>query len=134
MHPVCFAAAQIALAANVVLAGAPANEQGNKTEGKTKEGAVDIGDRLELFVDEHLVDRLEGDARLHLHTPKGREVVLTHDKAWEDSSMAYFAAFLDGDLYRMYYRSFHHGTGEEAHGEPMCYAESKNGILWIFKE
>jgi len=131
MHPVCFAAAQIALAANVVLADAPGNEQGNKTEGKTRKGAVDIGDRLELFVDEHLVDRLEGDARLHLHKTKGREVVLTHDRPWEDSSMAYFSAFLDGDTYRMYYRSFHHGTGEEAHGEPMCYAESKDGILWI---
>ena len=95
-----------------------------------KNKPVDIGSRLELFVDDYLVDRLEGDAELHLHKPKGKEVVLTNDKPWE-SSTGYFSVLLDGDLYRMYYRGFHHGKGEQARGEPTCYAESKDGIHWV---
>ena len=94
-----------------------------------KDGPVDIGSRRELFVDECLVDQLEGGAELHLHKPRGREVVLVNDRPWESSS-AYFSVFLDGDTYRMYYRGFHHGAGGEARGEPMCYAESKDGIHW----
>lgn len=91
---------------------------------------IDIGSRLELLVDEYLVDRLEGDAKLYLHKPRGHEVVLADDRPWE-SSTAYFAVLRDGELFRMYYRGFHHGTGEQALGEPMCYAESRDGIHWV---
>ena len=31
---------------------------------------TDIGSRRELFVDEHLIERLTGEARLRLHEPK----------------------------------------------------------------
>ena len=111
---------------------AAATENTTSTQRSVAQSApLDIGSRLELFVDEHLVDRLDGDATLHLHKPKGREVVLTNDMPWEDDTMGYFAAFRDGDLYRMYYRGFHHGTGEQARGEPMCYAESEDGIHWV---
>ena len=92
--------------------------------------SLEIGSRLELFVDDYLVDRLEGDAALHLHKPLGREVALAGDQPWEDDSMGYFSVMSDGDLFRMYYRGFHHGSGAEARGEPMCYAESKDGIHW----
>ena len=47
---------------------------------------LDIGSRLELFVDDWLVERFEGDASLHLHKPLGKEVVLMNDKPWEDTS------------------------------------------------
>src|SRR3990172_8183110 len=86
---------------------------------------INIGSRLELFVDDYLVDRMEADAALHLHKPSGKEVVLSMDKPWEDTTMGYFAVFLDGDTYRMYYRGHHHGGGPKPRGEPMCYAESK---------
>ena len=91
---------------------------------------IDVGSRRELFVDDHLVDQLEGDARLHPHKPKGKGVVLTNDEPWE-SDWAYFSVLLDGDLYRMYYRGSHHGADEQARGEPMCYAESTDGIDWV---
>ena len=91
---------------------------------------VHLGSRLELFVDDCLVDRLAGDARRHLHKPAGREVILANDEPWEESSMAYVAVCLDGGLYRMYYRPSHHGSGPEARGEAMCYAESSDGIHW----
>lgn len=92
---------------------------------------IDIGSRLELFVDETLVHSFEGDATLHLHKPRGKEVVLASDKPWEDGSMNYFAVLRDGDIFRMYYRGHHHGSSAEARGEPMCYAESKDGIHWV---
>jgi hypothetical protein len=91
--------------------------------------STDIGSRLELFVDDVLVDRLEGDAEFQLHRPQARNVVLTDDRPWE-SSTAYFAVRKDDGVFRMYYRGFHHGTDEKALGEPTCYAESRDGIDW----
>jgi len=92
---------------------------------------INIGSRLELFVDDYLVDRMEGDTSLHLHKPTGKEVVLSMDKPWEDTTMGYFAVRTDGDTHRMYYRGAHHGGGELPRGETMCYAESKDGIHWV---
>jgi hypothetical protein len=92
---------------------------------------INIGSRLELFVDDYLVDRFEAEAALHLHKPRGKEVVLMNDQPWEDTTMGYFAVSKDGETYRMYYRGHHHGGGEQAGGEPICYAESKDGIHWV---
>ena len=89
-----------------------------------------IGSRIELFVDDWLVERFEGDASLHLHKPLGKEVVLMNDQPWEDTTMGYVSVLKDGDTFRMYYRGHHHGGGEDARGEPMCYAESRDGIRW----
>lgn len=91
--------------------------------------SIDVGSRLELFLDDYIVESLEGDAAFQLHKPQSHEVVLSNDMPWE-SSTAYFAVFRDEKLFRMYYRGFHHGTGEQALGEPMCYAESRDGINW----
>ena len=90
----------------------------------------EIGSRLELFVDDWLVERFEGDASLHLHKPLGKEVVLMNDRPWEDTSLGYVSVLKDGDLFRMYYRGHHHGSGEDARGEPMCYSESRDGVNW----
>ena len=101
------------------------------TRGPAQEVApIDIGSRLELFTDDFLIDRFERDAALHLHKPKGKEVVMVNDRPWEDTTMGYFAVLKDGDTFRMYYRGHHHGSGEDARGEPMCYAESEDGIHW----
>ena len=89
-----------------------------------------IGTRLEVFVDDWLVDRFEGDAARHVHKPLGKEGVLMNDKPWEDTTLGYVSVLKDGDLFRMYYRGHHHGGGEDARGEPMCYAESRDGIHW----
>ncbi len=94
---------------------------------------IDIGSRLELFVDHHLIERLEGDAKLHLHPPVAREVVLVTDEPWEGNTSAYYSIFQDGDLYRIYYRGSHvdERTRKSAHREVTCYAESKDGIHWV---
>ncbi len=95
-----------------------------------------IGSRLELFVDDYVIDDIEGDATLHLHQPKPREVVLVTDKPWEGNTSAYYTIFRDGDLYRAYYRGSHwdEQAKKAAHPEVVCYAESKDGIHWIKPE
>jgi hypothetical protein len=91
-----------------------------------------IGRRLEPFVDEYLIDRLTGNAKLQVQQPTPREVVLTADAPWEGNTSAYYTVFQDGDLFRMYYRGSHYdeATKQAAHREIACYAESKDGIHW----
>ena len=62
---------------------------------------IDIGSRRELFVDNYLIDHLDG-ARLYLHHPQPREVVLTCDQPWEKTGPGYTTVFKDGGIYRMY--------------------------------
>ena len=95
---------------------------------------IDIGSRLKLFVDDHLVDRLTGNAKLVVQQPAPREVVLVTDKPWEGSSCLYFTIFQDGELYRMYYRGLQVNDGKPAHREVVCYADSRDGVTWIRPE
>ena len=95
---------------------------------------IDVGSRLELFVDEYLIDHLNG-AELRLHKPRPREVVITHDAPWEGSTSYYHVVFQDGSLYRMYYRGSE--WDEEADDQlhyAACYAESRDGIHWTKPE
>lgn len=90
---------------------------------------IDIGSRRELFVDTHLIDRLD-DARLVLHRPQAREVAIVHDQPWEGNTCFYHSVFRDDDLYRMYYRGSHHVPGQSASHQTVCYAESQDGVKW----
>ena len=96
-------------------------------------GAIDIGSRVELFVDDYLIDRLNG-TQLQLHPPVPQNVALEHDRPWEGNTCGYDTVFKDGDVYRMYYRGSHFdyvdGKGDDAHREVYCYAESTDGIEW----
>ena len=89
---------------------------------------VDIGSRRELFVDYHLIERLDG-ARLVQHRPQPREVVLKFDQPWEGIYSGYETVLKDGDTFRLYYR----GMPEAKHDldtEVTCVAESRDGIHW----
>ena len=96
---------------------------------------VAIGTRRELFVDDALIESLSGGARLELHEPVPREIVLEHDAPWEGTGSGYHSVFRDGDLYRLYYKAWHIevkdgkvNTG--SHPLYCCYAESDDGISW----
>lgn len=96
---------------------------------------IPVGDRRELFVEDTLIDRFEGDASLRLHEPTPREIVLDHDEEWEGTGSGYHSIFKDGDLYRMYYKAWHIAVSEGSintgtHPLFCCYAESKDGIHW----
>lgn len=96
---------------------------------------IDIGSRRELFVDQTLVERLNGRAEFRLHHPTPREVALTFEKPWEGNASGYATVFQDGDIYRMYYRGHRYVIDppplRQAQSEVVCYAESRDGIHWV---
>ena len=87
-----------------------------------------IGSRRELFVDNFLIERLNG-ARLKLHEPKPAGVAIRYDSPWEghpDLPLSFYTTVLkDGDTFRIYYRGAY---------DPLivnnCYAESVDGVSW----
>ena len=94
---------------------------------------LDVGSRLELFVEPSLVEELGGEARLQLQRPIPREAVLVTDRPWEGNACFTFTIFQDGNRYRMYYRGWHFETGktlEFPRRQVTCYAESLDGIHW----
>lgn len=95
------------------------------------ENPVTLGGRRELFVDGFLVDRFSGGARLRLHHPERREIVLRHDEPWEGSGSGYHTVFADGSRFRMYYKAWNHTFRKEAtHNLVIAYAESRDGVHW----
>ena len=99
--------------------------------------AVNIASRRELFVDDFLIDSMT-HARLELHHPIPREVVLVHDQPWEGSGCGYHHIFQDEGRYRLYYRGWQiQVEGKELirpHIPLACYAESLDGIHWVKPE
>ena len=98
------------------------------TTALVAENSIDVGSRRELFVDHHLIDRLDG-ARLVLHRPTPREIVLKFNEPWEGLYSGYETVLKDGDTFRFYYR----GMPEAKHDmdtEVTCIAESKDGVHW----
>ena len=102
---------------------------------------LQIGSRLELFVDDYLIDTIEG-LTLQLHSPQPAGRALAFDQPWEGNTSAYATVIKDGARYRMYYRGSADPKyirrsalkpGEAAlppHPEFTCYAESPDGIHW----
>jgi hypothetical protein len=92
---------------------------------------IDIGNRLGLFVDDHLIGKIKGDVRHELLRPEPKEVVFVTDKPWEGNTSGYYTYIQDRDVYRMIYRGWQHDPQKKAvHKEVTCYAESKDGIHW----
>lgn len=104
---------------------------------------LELGSRLELFVDDTLIESMRG-VELKLHPPRSAGRVLSFDRPWEGGTSDYISVFKDGDRYRMYYRgSTHFAKGLTVHsmlepGETVtpdhpsftCYAESRDGVHW----
>jgi hypothetical protein len=102
---------------------------------------LDIGSRLELFVDGYLIDAMRG-LSLKLHSPQPAGTAISFDKPWEGNVSAYVTVIKDADRYRMYYRgsadpryirrsALKPGEPEiPPHPEFTCYAESRDGIHW----
>ena len=99
---------------------------------------IQLGSRLELMVDDYLIDEMKDGAELRLHHPEPREVVMVHDAPWEGSGCGYHTVFQDGSLYRMYYKAWHlapqQGKLDIPHPTFGAYAESRDGIHWTKPE
>lgn len=97
---------------------------------------TDIGSRLELFVDDSLIETMKGDVSLELHRPERRETVFNTDAAWEGNASGFQSVFQDGQKFRIYYRGGHYtNCGPSAQALPehpwfLCLAESDDGIHW----
>lgn len=91
---------------------------------------VEIGSRLELFVDDFLIDSTDGDVSRQMVLPQPKEVVFETGEPWEGNTSGYYTVFQDGEIYRMIYRGWQHDDKKAAHEEVTCYAESKDGIHW----
>lgn len=87
---------------------------------------VDIGSRLELFVDDFLIERMD-DVELRLNHPMRREVSIYFDVPWEGPWSGYNTVFKDDDGYRMYYRGCNYDASKR---ENTCVALSQDGIHW----
>ena len=90
---------------------------------------LDIGSRLELFVDRHLIDKLDG-VELRLQEPQ--------KKPLPESPLpgAYTTVIKHGDIYRAYYRDrdpdYKGARMTGFPGEVYRYAESRDGHEWTF--
>jgi hypothetical protein len=94
-------------------------------------GPVDIGSRLELFVDDHLVAGMDGDVSRELLRPEPKEVVFVADAPWEGNTSGYYTFFQDGSTCKMVYRGWQHDAKKkQAHRAVACYAESMDGVHW----
>lgn len=89
---------------------------------------IDIGSRLELLLDEYLIDSRK-NLSFELHSPVPKEVVMTFNLPWEGPLSDYITVFQDAGRFRMYYATKPHGNRR---GVPVytCYAESQDGIIW----
>ncbi len=91
---------------------------------------VDIGSRLELFIDRYLIDEVQG-AELRLHHP------VKAPAAKSPLPPRFYGTIIkDGDIYRAYWRGRdpgYKGPSYSGHlGEIVQYAESRDGIDWNF--
>ena len=93
------------------------------------EDVLDIGSRVEPFLDHFLIDRLQ-NSRLKMHPPTPREVAIQFDKPWEGLISFYPTVLKDGDTYRAYYRGEPVVTRDGSANEVTCYAESDDGVHW----
>jgi hypothetical protein len=88
---------------------------------------MQLGSRLELFVDCHLIDRLEG-LELRMHRPQRGPLSPSPIKG------QYMTVIKDGDRYRAYYRDHVRkpsNLGDDGpSAEITCYAESRDGHVW----
>ena len=119
-RPCCITA--LALAAGLSLAPTP-----GAWADPAPPAPVDLGSRRELFVDDHLIDRLDG-ARLKLHEPRPANVVLRNDRPWEGAFNFGLSVVPHGGGYRMYYRAI---AGTTIGGrQSLCVAESADDVTW----
>lgn len=96
-------------------------------------GQIEVGQKRELFIDDYLIDSLDG-TRLELHAPQLVGPALTFDKPWEGAFCGYVTILQDGPLYRMYYRGLPEAGSDGSSREVTCYAESEDGINWTKPE
>jgi hypothetical protein len=96
-------------------------------------GIIDLGTKRELFVDQYLIDKMDG-VSLALHTPRDEGPVFYFDKPWEGPFSGYATIIKTGDFFRAYYRGLSIAAGDESETQVTCVSDSKDGIHWTKPE
>jgi hypothetical protein len=93
---------------------------------------IEIGNDLQLFWDDALIESKTGDVEFVLQRPEPKEMILSTGEFWEGNVSAYFTFLQDGNEYRAYYRGAHYDTVKKVmtHREVTCVAVSKDGVHW----
>jgi hypothetical protein len=90
---------------------------------------TNIGSRRELFVDQFLIDKLNG-THLQLHTPQDEGIAFKFDAPWEGGFSGYVSIVCIGDKLRAYYRGKPVANKDGSDDEVTCCAESDDGVHW----
>lgn len=101
--------------------------------GAGSKSLVEIGSRRELFVDDHLIDTLTGNAERRLHHPSPRNVAFVPDQPWEGTTAGYYTLIAVDGRYRLYYSGRPDGqieTGDRGASQFACVAESDDAITF----
>ena len=96
-------------------------------------GVLNLGNQRELFVDQYLIQKMDG-VKQQMHHPVNEGKVLAFSEPWEGHFSAYCTIIKDIGLYRLYYRGVREAGHDGAGNEVTCYAESTDGINWVKPE
>ncbi len=104
-------------------------------EGSSAGLPIDIGDRLELFVDDYLISDMEGGVKRKLHHPVPREVIMefgAFGEVWEQG-VSYPSLLVEEGKIRLYYSARNQsvlipGRDKPARVEMVGVLESTDGI------
>jgi hypothetical protein len=91
---------------------------------------IEIGSRLELMVDRHLIDRLDGTS-LKLNPPRPAGVAIRYDNPWEQVPTGTATIIEEGGIHRLYYTALPMDYKSESGESNLCYAESRDGVTWV---
>src|SRR5688572_28045399 len=84
---------------------------------------IELGSRLELFLDHFLIGKSAG-VSLTLERPHDEGIAVRFDKPWEGRFCGYATIIHDGPLYRFYYRGLPSSGRDGSNEEVTCVAES----------
>ena len=90
---------------------------------------INIGSRRELFVDQFMIDKLNG-THLQLNTPRDEGIAFKFDAPWEGGFSGYVSIVRIGDKLRAYYRGKPVANKDGSDDEVTCCADSDDGIHW----
>lgn len=97
--------------------------------------ATYIGSRIEMLVDEELIENRE-NLMFRLNKPEQIGVAVTTDKPWEGSGSFCYGSVIEFEgKYFLYYRANKNESGEDTDpGQYVCLALSDDGIHWTKPE
>ena len=98
---------------------------------------LDVGDKLELLVDDYIVEH-KINVKRNIHQPVPQDIAITFDKPWEGNISTYYTVIRESPSWlRFYYRAGDIDVASmrsdklKTNGQRTCYAESRDGgITW----